>query len=217
MNAGAVTIGGRWAVAKPVVAMVAASIVVLGSATAVMAAGSEALVIEGPGLDEPVEIDFGDPPPSLAMGQFELAVQLGARFNSRAGDIGRLEREAPTDDLGPRWTVTWIAGGPATASREERSTEQVVYPGAAGGPVVHTPATSGLVDGNVGWYRAPPELRDTLRSLGVPIGRDDSSEWTAPVLVLAVMSLALLVLWRVAVAGTRKGARDRLSQGRGAE
>lgn len=193
--------------------VVAASIVVLGSAGPVMAAGSEALVIEGPNLDGPLEIDFVDPPPDLRVNQFELAAQLGARFNSRGGDIDRLSRAAPTDDLGPQWTVTWIAAGPQTASREDRSTRQELYPDAAGGPVAHTPAGQGLVDGNVGWYRAPPELRDTLRSLGVPIDRADSSDRTILIPGLAIVSLVLLVLWRVATSRNRaRSSSTRSSQ-----
>jgi hypothetical protein len=189
-------------VAESVVALaIAAFIVVLGSSTAVMAAGSEAIVLEGPGLERPIEVDFR----TRDLDQFELAAQLGARFNSRAGDVGPLLAEAPTDDLGPRWTVTWIAGGPAGASREDRSTPQEVYPHAAGGPLVYTPPAEHLVGANVGWYQAPSEVRHTLRALGVPLRSDTSSNSATRTFVVVVgCLLSVLVSWRLAVSRNRR-------------
>lgn len=191
----------RAAAACVVAVVVACFTVLLRTETAVKAAGSEAIVIEGPGLDRSTEVDFG----RRALDQFELAVQLGVRFNSRAGDVGPLLAEAPTDELGPRWTVTWIAGGPAGASREERSTLQELYPDAVGGPLVYTPPAEHLVEGNVGWYEASNDLRDTLRSLGVPVGSDSSSN--SPVSAFVVVAgclVALFVLWRLAVSRKRR-------------
>jgi hypothetical protein len=189
--------GSRRLTAARVVAatLFTAAIVMVGTATSAVAAGSEAIVIEGPGLDVPVEIDL------QTVNQFELAVLLGARFNSRAEDNIELDRVAPTRDLGPKWTVTWIAGGPEGRSREDRSTRQEAYPHAAGGPLAHTPTGQGLVDGNVGWYRAPPELNETLRSFGVPIDHHDYSYRTVPVLPilgLTFIGVVLIALWRVA-------------------
>lgn len=189
-----------------VVAVVATlTSIAVGFATPAAAAGSEAIIIEGPGLDGPREIDFTSPPAEMSMGQFELAAQLGAWFNARAEDVVPLLPRSPTDDLGPRWTVTWVAAGPEIASREDRSTRQEVYPDAAGGPLVHTPDGQGVADVSVGWYEAPNGLRDTLRSLGVPL---DDGPGSSPRMVLVygsgVVALAALVGWRVSASRTRR-------------
>lgn len=63
MNTGMVSLSARMTAAKPVPALVVtAAMVVLGAATPAMAAGSEAMVIEGPGLDGPLAIDFRSRP-----------------------------------------------------------------------------------------------------------------------------------------------------------
>lgn len=179
--------------------------IVVGFATPAAAAGSEAIIIEGPGLDGPRELDFGSPPSDVSLNQFELAAQLGAWFNARAEDVVPLLPRAPTDDLGPRWTVTWVAAGPEIASREDRSTRQEVYPDAAGGPLVHTPDGQGVSDVSVGWYQAPSALRDTLRSLGVPL---DGGHGSSPRMVVlygsGVVALAALVGWRASVSRKRR-------------
>lgn len=208
-------LGPRPAVASPtlatflrlVVGVIATlTSIAVGFVTPVVAAGSKAIIIEGPGLDGPREIDFGSPPPGVSVNQFELAAQLGAWFNARAEDVVALRPKAPTDDLGPRWTVTWIAAGPEIASREDRSTRQHVYPDAAGGPLVHTPDGQGVSDVSVGWYEAPRALRGTLRTLGVPL--DDGDRSSLPRLVpfygSGVVALAALVWWRASASRKRK-------------
>lgn len=181
--------------------------IAVGFATPAVAAGSEAIIIEGPGLDGPREIDFGSPPSEMSVDQFELAAQMGAWFNARAEDVVPLLPEAPTDDLGPRWTVTWVAAGPETASREDRSTRQEVYPDAAGSPLVHTPDGQGVWEGAVGWYQAPSALRGTLRSLGVPLDHGDgSSPWTVRLYGAGALALSLagFVSWRASAFRKRK-------------
>lgn len=180
--------------------------IAVGFVTPAVAAGSEAIIIEGPGLDGPREIDFVSPPSEMSVDQGELAVLLGAWFNAGAEDVVPLLSEAPTDDLGPRWTVTWVAAGPEIASREDRSTRQEVYPDAAGGPLVHTPGGQGVSDVSVGWYQAPNALRDTLRSLGVPLddGQGSSLPRLVPLYGSGVVALVVFGLWRVSASHRRK-------------
>lgn len=152
------------------------------------AAGAEAAVLTGSGLDEPVDLLTHE-------SGFELAAITGAWFNSWAEDVTPLLDEPPTDQLGPRFTLTWVMRGPPHLPPEERSVIQYVYPYAEGGAVLQTPPGQGIWEGAVGWYVAPERFRALLISVGV--GDLDDGQWMWPVIVAALVTLAIgLYIWR---------------------
>jgi hypothetical protein len=73
-------------------------------------------------------------------------------------------KAAPTDRLGPRYTITWTFDG------NDRFIRQIVYPYAATGPVTFMPAGQPIFDDTTigGWYQATDSLRQQLISLGLP-------------------------------------------------
>ncbi len=73
-------------------------------------------------------------------------------------------KAAPTDRLGPRYTITWTFDG------NDRGIRQIVYPYAATGPVTFMPAGQPIFDDTTkgGWYQATDSLRQQLISLGLP-------------------------------------------------
>jgi hypothetical protein len=74
---------------------------------------------------------------------------------------------APTDRLGPRYTITWTF---QDGSGTDRRIRQYVYPYAATGPVTFMPAGQPIFDETTigGWYQATDSLRQQLISLGLP-------------------------------------------------
>ena len=73
-------------------------------------------------------------------------------------------KAAPTERLGPRYTITW------TFSGNDRGIRQHVYPYAATGPVTFMPAGQPIFEETTigGWYQATDSLRQQLISLGLP-------------------------------------------------
>jgi hypothetical protein len=76
--------------------------------------------------------------------------------------------------LGPEYAVTYtvpgVTPGPGQANGQIR---QVLYPRAAGGPVIYTsPGQHGFGQQlqATGWFRGTPQLTVTLTRLGVPAG-----------------------------------------------
>jgi len=147
---------------------VAAGACALASVGAVAFAGSasakgiQSATITGPGLDDPIDL----PPSEGNRGRLSALMAVWDVMPGQPQPPG-LTEQAPTAQLGPRYTVTWrLMTGPdqTTAIRQD------VYPDAAGGPLVHTAAGQPIFDGATvgGWYEAPSGLRDMLRVLGVP-------------------------------------------------
>jgi hypothetical protein len=189
-----------------IVAPVAGLVAMIALASPASAAGAESAVITGPGIDEPIELDFYDPDvPS----QRELGEQTGAWFVPTDDQVSEpLMAEAPDVELGPRYTLTWYMLGPEELPLSERAIRQELYPDAEGGPLAHTPrrqdgwVRGDLWEGAVGWYRAPDRLQDTLSRLGVPIS--GVSQWpslTWPIGVAAagtaiVVGVSIVVRYR---------------------
>jgi hypothetical protein len=75
---------------------------------------------------------------------------------------------APTDRLGPRYTITWIFPDPEGG--KDRKVIQHVYPYAAGGPVTFIPAGQPVLDMTTrgGWYQGFDGFRVQLIELGLP-------------------------------------------------
>jgi hypothetical protein len=76
-------------------------------------------------------------------------------------------KAAPTDRLGPRYTITWTF--PDSSGNNSRI-RQHVYPYAATGPVTFMPAGQPIFEETTrgGWYQATDSLRQQLISLGLP-------------------------------------------------
>ncbi len=74
-------------------------------------------------------------------------------------------KAAPTDRLGPRYTITWTF-----QDGSDRGIRQHVYPYAATGPVTFMPAGQRIFDDTTrgGWYQATDSLHQQLISLGLP-------------------------------------------------
>jgi hypothetical protein len=83
-------------------------------------------------------------------------------------DPGVVLRAAPTERLGPRYTVTWRFPDPAGG--KDHKVRQRVWPYAAGGPVSFTPAGQAVLDttSSGGWYQGFDGLRAQLIELGLP-------------------------------------------------
>jgi hypothetical protein len=74
---------------------------------------------------------------------------------------------APTDRLGPRYTITWTM---ADDLGKNNKVLQHVYPYAAGGPVTFMPPGQPVFDSQTtgGWYQSFDALRAQLIDLGLP-------------------------------------------------
>jgi hypothetical protein len=119
-------------------------------------------VIDGDGLDAPIELDTRDfVDLDLGLTDFGFFVEPPIGDERR-----RLLEMAPTSSLGPGFTVTWTIGG-------QTEIVQDLYPYAMGGPLVHTEpgqVFSAVDDAEVrgGWFPADPQLVTGLRSVGLP-------------------------------------------------
>jgi hypothetical protein len=84
------------------------------------------------------------------------------------GAPGAVLQAAPTDRLGPRYTITWAFPDPAGG--KDRKLRQRIWPYAAGGPVTFTPAGQPVLDttSSGGWYQGFDGLRAQLIELGLP-------------------------------------------------
>lgn len=176
------------------VVMVSAVFAVAGTA---LAKGPESATITGPGIEQPLEV----------MVHFDGAADLVNQTGlwSTSG-VTRLEG-APSGDLGPGYTLTWVNSGPPEDTLEQRTIHQVIYPDAAGGPIIHTPPQLGLTKWGssvIGWFAGPAALSDTLSDLGVPSSEPAGDQGatggrlSARRLVLGGVALSVVVLWVVA-------------------
>jgi hypothetical protein len=97
-----------------------------------------------------------------------LAQGTGLYATVFGGDPGAVLGAAPTDRLGPRYTITWTFPDPAGG--KDRKLRQRVWPYAAGGPVSFTPAGQAVLDttSSGGWYQGFDGLRAQLIELGLP-------------------------------------------------
>jgi hypothetical protein len=129
--------------------------------TAASAKGATLVVVDGPGLDEPIRL----PGP---------ATDLPTMLIGMTGVDGSQSAAAPTKRLGPRYVATFTFNG-QTKSRIRKQ----LYPFADGGPLVHTPPEQTLSGDQVtaGWERADDRLDSFLVSLGVPAPAGAHLEW----------------------------------------
>jgi hypothetical protein len=129
--------------------------------TAASAKGATLVVVDGPGLDEPIRL----PGPTTDLPTMLLGM---------IGVDGGLTTSPPTERLGPRYVATFTFNGQV----EERIRKQL-YPFAKGGPLVHTPRGQTLFGSEAlaGWQRADNRLDSFLVSLGIPAPAGADLEW----------------------------------------
>jgi hypothetical protein len=155
---------------KPrVLAVAAMAVLLLLVPTAAHAKGASAATISGGGPgglpDGPITLrGNGEPGSGTDLGM--LAEGAGV-FVLMFDEGSEALPAAPTDRLGPRYTITWTMADDLGKGREIR---QHVYPYAAGGPVTFMPAGQPVFDSETtgGWYQGFDGLRAQLIELGLP-------------------------------------------------
>jgi hypothetical protein len=157
---------------KPrVLAVAAMAALLLAIPTAAQAKGATAATISGggpgglPGGPITLKGD-GEPGSSTDLGM--LAQGSGLYTVVFGDDPSAVLKAAPTDRLGPRYTITWTFPDPNGG--KDRKVIQHVYPYAAGGPVTFTPAGQPVLDMTTrgGWYQGFDGFRAQLIELGLP-------------------------------------------------
>jgi hypothetical protein len=157
---------------KPrVLAMLALAVLLVAVPTAAQAKGATTATINGGGPGGlpggPISLR-GDGGPGSSTDLGMLAQGTGLYSVVFGGDPGAVLKAAPTDRLGPRYTVTWTFPDPAGG--KDRKVRQQLWPYAAGGPVTFTPAGQPVLDTTTtgGWYQGFDGLRAQLVELGLP-------------------------------------------------
>jgi hypothetical protein len=157
---------------KPrVLAVAALAALLLLVPTAAQAKGATSATIDGGGPGGmpggPITLrGDGEPGSGTDLGMLADGAGLFAvMFDDSTG--GRLNA-APTDRLGPRYTITWTFPDPNGG--KDRKVRQHVYPYAAGGPVTFMPAGQAIFDTTTtgGWYQGFEAFRQQLIDLGLP-------------------------------------------------
>jgi len=151
--------------------VLALAVLLLVVPTAAQAKGATAATIDGGGPGGlpggPITLrGGGEPGSSTDLGMLAQGTGLyAAVFDPVSGGV---VKAAPTDRLGPRYTITWTFPDPAGGT--DRKVRQRVWPYAAGGPVSFTPAGQAVLDTTSigGWYQGFDGLRVQLIELGLP-------------------------------------------------
>jgi hypothetical protein len=163
-------------------AVLALAALLVAVPTAAQAKGATGATINGGGPGGlpggPISLrGDGEPGSSTDLGM--LAQGTGLYAVVFGGDPGTVLKVAPTDRLGPRYTITWTFPDPAGG--KDRTLRQRVWPYAAGGPVSFTPAGQPVLDTTTrgGWYQGFDGLRAQLVELGLP-NRKPLAPATAP-------------------------------------
>jgi hypothetical protein len=147
--------------------------------TAAQAKGATAATIEGGGPGGlpggPITLrGDGEPGSGTALGNltdasglFTLMFERRRTATRPCGQCPGGLKAAPTDRLGPRYTITWTF---PDDSGTDRGIRQYVYPYAATGPVTFMPTGQPIFKDRTigGWYQATDSLRQQLISLGLP-------------------------------------------------
>ncbi len=151
--------------------VLALAVLLLVVPTAAQAKGATAATIDGGGPGGlpggPITLrGGGEPGSSTDLGMLAQGTGLyAAVFDPVSGGV---VKAAPTDRLGPSYTITWTFPDPAGG--KDRKLRQRVWPYAAGGPVSFTPAGQAVLDTTSigGWYQGFDGLRVQLIELGLP-------------------------------------------------
>jgi hypothetical protein len=152
-------------------AVLALAVLLLAVPIAAQAKGATGATIDGGGPGGlpggPITLG-GDGEPGSGTDLGMLAQGTGLYAVVFGGDPGAVLKAAPTERLGPRYTITWTFPDPTGG--KDRKVRQRVWPYAAGGPVSFTPAGQPVLDTTTtgGWYQGFDGLRAQLVELGLP-------------------------------------------------
>jgi hypothetical protein len=157
---------------KPrVLAVAALAALLLAIPTAAQAKGATSATISGGGPGGlpggPITLKGnGEPGSSTDLGM--LAQGSGLYTVVFDSGTNAILPAAPTDRLGPRYTITWTFPDPEGG--KDRKVIQHVYPYAAGGPVTFMPPGQPVLDMTTsgGWYQGFDGFRTQLIELGLP-------------------------------------------------
>jgi hypothetical protein len=147
-------------------------------ATPAFAKGPSQARITGPGLVRAIVVSgAGEPGQQSRLASLALQTGLFTVMFGAGADIGgpvpaRLPIPPPKASLGPRYTLVYtVPGVTPRPGQQFGQVRQVLYPRAAGGPVIYTPPGQQGFGGPLtvtGWLRGRPQLTGTLAQVGVP-------------------------------------------------
>lgn len=163
---------------RGVVTFAAAIAALLAMAVPVLAKGPERATITGPGVEEPIVIEGNGDDGGTSFGRFvEASGFWGLVFGPDVdGNGAGVVSEAPTDDLGERYTVTWHLADARVVSS--------VYPYAAGGSLVYVVPDVSMRGFDMktegGWFRTVEPLAPVLESYGVVMSAVTSTTAAPP-------------------------------------
>lgn len=149
--------------------------------------GGRDLTLRGPGVSR--SIGVGDPTaetnPYLSFADLS---GLGVVFWSGAGTCR--QPAAPTQVLGPKYTITWTVGDPGNPDSDTQVWGvQDVYLDAAGGPVIFDHAGS-MMNGSSGWFRPGSAFVVAWQRLGLKAASDRATASPAPSTAAPVANVA---------------------------
>ena len=152
-------------------AVPALAVLLLAIPTAAQAKGATSATISGGGPGGlpggPITLR-GDGEPGSGTDLANLAEAAGLFALAFEADPGVVLPEAPTDRLGPRYTITWSMPDPDGGANDQ--VREHLYPYAAGGPVTFMPAGQPILETTTtpGWFKASETLRRQLIAMGLP-------------------------------------------------
>lgn len=174
------------------------------------AKGPNSVHFAGPGIDRQVELVRNYAQRDLIV---KLMEQSGLFYGT--GYLSEHLPGKPNEVLGPRYTLTWAISDRAISDSTDVTilvAVQSLYPFADSGPVLVTHKTpTGWGGDVVGWYRAHPDMADTLRALGAPLPVRAGEISVSPGRAAEFGSLALATILMLASLVGLVGLRRRLS------
>lgn len=145
-----------------------AAVVAAGGAVAKGVTGTA--TVEGKGLKKDITFNGDSHDDDGFMSFLGQTGMMGGIDGSTPSDW---KKQPPTDDLGPRYTITWDLEqfeGPNV------HVVQYLYPYAEDGPLVFTPKGGEFLHYEIptGWFEAPLILRSHLEARGLPEANPDA-------------------------------------------
>ncbi len=141
--------------------------VVIAWASPAMAKGPDQVTITGPGLNKPIVVSgYGEPGSGGNLGEIADGSGLFLVMFGSDGSSRRVVSQAPTDQLGPRFQLSFrVPDGTESGS----TVRQDLYPQAAAGPVTYTEPGQAVFGTTTsgGWYQTPASFGRVLEQLGV--------------------------------------------------
>jgi hypothetical protein len=158
--------------------------------------GPSAATMEGPGGGG--GITFSGDEGSGPLGN--LTQQSGWFAAAFAQEPNPMLATRPKGDLGPRYTVTYTV---PTDMNRTVTIRQDIYPYASPGPVTYLAPGQPIFDMQTrgGWFRAGPDLKDTLVAAGLPemAAAGSSDDTSFPTTTVSLLAFALLLVGATAL------------------